>query len=160
MHSPALLWEQHDAASTSKAPAQPLLLWIDDFEPGLALYKLMFENLGFRVLTASSGADGLQLAALYRPDIVVTDYEMPQMDGEAVAVALKAMNPKTPVVMFSGSTLIPARVGRAVNAFCDKAASRDQLLATIHRLLTKKHNRGLGPRPLAAAPHSGHTTVA
>jgi CheY-like chemotaxis protein len=156
-------WDRQHSNSThmsADTTVRPTLLWIDDFEPGLALYKAMFENIGFRVFTASSGEAGVKLAAQNRPDVVVTDYEMPGMDGEAVAVAIKAINSATPVVLFSGSTLVPSRTRRVVNAFCDKAGSRDQLLGTIRHLLEKKPNRGLQPPPVAQASHDAHRTVA
>jgi CheY-like chemotaxis protein len=142
------------------AVERPLLLWIDDFVAGLALYRAMFENLGFRVLTASRGSEGLELAAAHRPDIIVTDYEMPGMDGEAVALAVKTMSPATPVVMFSGSTLVPSRVRHTVDAVCDKAGSRDQLIGVIHHLLRKKRSSSLQPPPVAPASDVGHRTVA
>src|SRR5437879_1684144 len=72
---------------------RPTLLWIDDFEPGLAVYQAMFENLGFSVLTTSSGKAGITMAALNRVDVVVTDYEMPEMNGETVAASIKAIQP-------------------------------------------------------------------
>lgn len=146
-----------------KRPAcsgRPTLLWIDDFGPGLALYRAMFENLGFNVLTASNGEAGLKLAMLNRVDVVVTDYEMPEMNGEAVAVAMKSLNPRVPVVLFSGSTLVPLRTRRVVDAFCDKAGSRDQLFVTVHRMLHKKGVRTLQPLPLARASDEGQGTVA
>jgi CheY-like chemotaxis protein len=148
------------AQTLDSQSTRPTLLWIDDFEPGLVLYREMFERLGFRVLTASSGKMGVKLASLCRVDVVVTDYEMPGMDGEAVASSVKVLNPKIPVIMFSGSTLVPIRARRVVDALCDKAGSRDQLLATIHRLLHKKGVRTLQPPPLAQASHHGHRTVA
>jgi CheY-like chemotaxis protein len=144
----------------SSQPSRPTLLWIDDFEPGLAMYKAMFENLGCRVLTASNGEAGLRVATLNRVDMVVTDYEMPGMDGEAVAAAVKAHNARIPVVLFSGSTLVPLRARRVVDACCDKAGSRDQLLNTIHRLLHKKRTRSLQPPPVTAASDHGQRTVA
>lgn len=140
--------------------ARPTLLWIDDFEPGLALYKKMFEDRGFKVLTAGSGEAGVQLAALNRIDIVVTDYEMPGMDGLAVARSIKALNPHTPVLLFSGSSLVPARARRIVDGFCDKAGSRDHLLAAIHRLMQRKRNESLQPPPAAEASDHGQRTVA
>src|SRR5215467_9929081 len=89
--------------------ARPTILWIDDFEPGLTLYKRMFEDLGFKVLTASSGEAGVDLASLNHVDVVVTDYQMPGMDGLEVATSVKALNPDTPVLLFSGSPLLPSR---------------------------------------------------
>jgi len=124
------------------------------------MYKFMFENLGFRVLTALCGEQGIRLAAVHRVDVVVTDYEMPGMNGEAVALAIKAMNPRIPVVLFSGSTLIPSRVLKVVDACCDKAGSRDQLLGALHRFLVRKGSHMLQPPPVAQASEHLERTVA
>lgn len=145
----ALVGRINDTKAFVAHSVRPKLLWIDDFEPGLTLYKKMFEDLGFDVLTASSGEKGVQLAALHNFDVVVTDYEMPRMDGLVVASSIKTLKPQTPVLLFSGSTLVPSRVRRFVDAFCDKAGSRAELLGAIRRLLQKKPSRGLQP-PLAA----------
>ena len=147
-------------ARKSKTTQRHTLLWIDDFAPGLAMYKAMFELEGFKVLTASSGVEGIRLATRNYVDVVITDYEMPEMDGEAVAAFIKSIKPFVPVLMFSGSTLISARSRRAVDAFCDKAGSRDELLATIHFLLHKKRPPLLQPPVAAPASHHGHRTVA
>jgi DNA-binding NarL/FixJ family response regulator len=112
------------------------------------------------VLTANTGEAGIELAALYPIDVVVTDYEMPGMDGLRVAVSVKALNPRTPVLLFSGSSLVPGRVRRLVDAFCDKAGPRSELLAAIHRLLQAKHSIGLQPPPERQASDHGQRTVA
>lgn len=137
---------------------RPTLLWVDDFAPALSLYKVMLEGLGFRVLTASSGRAGVRLASANRIDLVVTDYEMPEMDGEEVAAAIKALNPRIPVILFSGSALVPKRTKQVVDACCDKAAPRNQLLGAIHRLLQRED--GLQPAPVAQASDQGQRTVA
>ena len=120
--APSIVWGSSGETSVPKVDgfSRPTLLWIDDFEPGLVLYKKMFEDLGFKVLTANSGRAGVQLAALRHVDIVVTDYEMPGMDGLAVANSIKALNPRTPIVLFSGSTLVPLRSRHVVDEHCDK----------------------------------------
>jgi len=120
----------------------------------------MFEGLGFKVLTATSGKQGLKLAAENAVDVVVTDYEMPGMNGEALAMAVKAIKPRVPVVLFSGSTLVPLSARRVIDAFCDKAGSRNQLSNTIHRVLLKKGTRTLQPQPVGRASDEGHRTVA
>jgi CheY-like chemotaxis protein len=117
------------------------LLWIDDYEPGLILYKALFERLGFRVLTASTGRLGLDLLESHHVDAVITDYEMPGMDGEAVAASVKNRRPELPVLMFSGSSLIPDRARNIVDEVCDKAASREALLAAINRVLEEGRSR-------------------
>lgn len=157
------VWHSHSVSVAKRRPAcsgRPVLLWVDDFEPGLALYRSMFEGLGFRVLTAQSGKQGVKLAAENLIDVVVTDYEMPGMNGEALAVAIKAFKPRVPVVLFSGSTLVPLSTRRVIDAFCDKAGSRDQLSTTIQRVLLKKRTRALQPLPAARASDEGRRTVA
>jgi CheY-like chemotaxis protein len=163
--SPSLVWANSELLSQAKRAKtrqyqRPTLLWIDDFEPGLALYKKMFEDLGFKVLTASTGEAGIKLAALYKIDVVVTDYEMPGLDGLGVAASVKALNPRTPVLLFSGSSLVPARARRLVDGFCDKAGPRSELLAAIHRLLQTKRSQRLQPPPARQASDQGQRTVA
>jgi len=129
----------------------PTVLWIDDFEPALSLYKATMEQLGFNVLTASSGAAGLKLFMLGHVDLVVTDYEMPDLKGDAVARMLKAIDARIPIIMFSGSTAIGAHARRWLDAFCDKAGSRTHLINSIYRLLGRKHPRKLQPAPLVTS---------
>ncbi|HZQ69623.1 MAG TPA: response regulator [Terriglobales bacterium] len=145
---------------TPYVPGQKTLVWIDDYEPGLALYKLMFEMLGHRVLTASSGKLGLELVAKHVVDAVVVDYEMPGMNGYEVASALKRIRPDLPVVLFSGLTTIPAKILGVVNAYCDKAASREQLLGTIQSVLSKNPVSHLQPTSLPHASEQTQRTVA
>jgi CheY-like chemotaxis protein len=136
------------------------LLWIDDFQVGLEMYRTMFEGLGYRVLTATSGEAGLQLAGAHHIDLAVTDYEMPGMNGEDVAIALKALQPDLPIILFSGSATISARTLQVVDACCDKAGSREELLAAIHFLLQTKRPALLQPPPLSTASDHGQRTVA
>jgi CheY-like chemotaxis protein len=165
--SPSIAWSNSGLFPQSQSKshkvrhsARPTLLWIDDFEPGLMLYKRMFEDLGFKVLTASDGEAGIQLAALHPIDVVVTDYEMPGVNGLRVAASVKALNPRTPVLLFSGSSLVPGRARKVVDAFCDKAGSRSELLAAIHRLLQTKGPQRLQPPPARQASDHGQQTVA
>lgn len=140
--------------------SRPTLLWIDDYKLGLELYRAMFEGLGFKVLTATSGEEGVKLATMHVVDIVVTDYEMAGMNGEGVAAAIKSLHPEVPVVFFSGTTFVPARALRNADAFCDKAGSRNQLTSTIQRLLQKKRNHALQPPAASRASDEGRRTVA
>jgi len=140
--------------------SRPSLLWIDDYKPGLELYRAMFEKLGFQVFTASSGEEGVKLAAFNPLDVVVTDYEMPGMNGEAVASAIKAIHPDIPVVLFSGTTFVSARALRIADAFCDKAGSRIHLSSTIQRMLQKKRSLALQPSAQGGASDDRRRTVA
>jgi len=142
--------ERSKVRPSGRSTQPKTLVWIDDYEPGLHVYQALAESLGFRVLTASSGKTGLELVASHRVDAVVVDYEMPVMNGEAVAKLIKTNWPELPVILFSGSSLLPGRVKHVVDAVCDKAGSRDALLSAIQRVLaTKDHQHP--PIPVVAS---------
>ena len=122
----------------SAKKALPTLVWIDDYEPGLALYKKVYEGLGYRIHTASRVHAGLALLASRAADAVVVDYEMPEMNGGEVAATIKQQWPSLPVVLFSGSTFVPDTVKKLVDAFCDKASPREHLHSIIKAVLQKR----------------------
>ena len=60
---------------------EPLVLAVDDEAAILRLIRLELSALGFRILVASSGAEGLAAIDEHRPDLVLLDVLMPDMDG-------------------------------------------------------------------------------
>lgn len=56
---------------------------------------------GHQVVTASSAAEALALFQNGKFDLVITDYEMPVMKGDALAVAIKTLVPQQPVLMIT-----------------------------------------------------------
>lgn len=127
-------------AASDTAAHPPTLVWIDDYKPGLGVYKEIYEELGYRVFTASRGIDGLQILATCSADAVIVDYEMPEMDGGSVAISIKQRWPSMPVIMFSGCAAVPNHMANVVDAFCDKAGRREDLLIAIQTVLQKKQN--------------------
>jgi DNA-binding NtrC family response regulator len=132
---------------TSPLLRRRTLLWIDDYEPGLLVYKAVFETFGFRVLTATKGSQGLKMVGSNRIDAVVTDFEMPDMDGGIIATSIKNTHPRLPVIMFSGSCGVPDRVKQVVDAFCYKSGPRERLLAAIEGTLSNQGQTVQPPDP-------------
>src|SRR5436189_6291083 len=65
--------------------ANELILIVDDNEQNRRLARDVLEFAGFRTLEAAGGVEGLSLAAEHRPDLVLMDIRMPDMNGtEAV----------------------------------------------------------------------------
>jgi len=136
------------------------LLWIDDYEPGLMVYQAIFAKLGFRVITALRPAIGLQLASSQHVDAVITDYEMPEMNGASVAAVLKRRDPELPVILFSGTDSLLGQ-SHPADACCDKAAPLEQLLATLKRLLVHRPGRrSLQPQASRPPSEQGQRTFA
>ncbi|MEK7990800.1 MAG: response regulator [Thiotrichaceae bacterium] len=82
---------------------QATVLVIDDDASVRDLLSKHIRNLGYKVVTANNGAEGLQLAHQLKPQLITLDVMMPQMDGWAVLSELKshAQLQHIPVVMLS-----------------------------------------------------------
>jgi CheY-like chemotaxis protein len=72
------------------APQAKLVLVVDDEFDVLSVYTMLLEYNGFRVRTAGNGREALEEAAVERPDIVVSDFMMPIMDGGELCRAWRA----------------------------------------------------------------------
>jgi aryl-alcohol dehydrogenase-like predicted oxidoreductase/CheY-like chemotaxis protein len=70
--------------------AAPLVLIVDDFADALEIYGSYLTYRGYRVLTASTGADCIELARTHRPDLILLDIRMPVMTGIEALRLLRA----------------------------------------------------------------------
>ena len=81
------------------------ILYIDDDENNTRLMKRILEADGYSVLLALNGIEGLDQAKRERPDLILLDIYMPDINGHEVAQRLQGMeNTKNiPIVMISAS---------------------------------------------------------
>ncbi|RYZ57623.1 MAG: response regulator [Proteobacteria bacterium] len=70
---------------------KPIVLLIEDNEQNRYLVTFLLERSGYEVRTASSGARGIELAQRNVPGVILLDIQLPQMDGYAVARALRGI---------------------------------------------------------------------
>ena len=88
-------------------------------------------------MTAPDGLTGIAITRTHSIDIVITDFQMPGMDGSQVAELLLKEKPKLPVLICSGCPdSIPARVRYGVYNFLSKGDGPASLLAMVEKLLT------------------------
>jgi CheY-like chemotaxis protein len=79
------------AAQATQAAEPPVVLCIEDNPSNLRLIEQIFANLpGVRLVSASKGEEGLKLALEHRPKLILLDVHLPDLDGRAVLVRLKA----------------------------------------------------------------------
>src|ERR1700687_5438243 len=116
-----------------KTPSQ-IVLCIDDNHDVLECERVFLESFGYTVLTALSGDQGLELAALHSVDVVIVDYCMPEMNGQEVAIEMKRIRPQAPIIMLSGAVDVPEQALKTVDAFVAKDHLASRLLPTIAQL--------------------------
>jgi len=81
------------------------ILIVDDAETVRNVLSRMLSEWGFQVQTASDGTEALHLFADSPFGLVVTDFNMPGMDGLTLAAKIKGLSPSTPVILMSGEDL-------------------------------------------------------
>ena len=79
-----------------------LLLLVDDSRNILELLEDICEKLGHDYLTARDGKEGLDVFLNNEIDMVITDRQMPVMDGEEFTEKIKESGSEVPVVMYTG----------------------------------------------------------
>jgi len=70
--------------------AKPLILVADDEAHIVHVVSLKLRNAGYEVITAADGQEALELAQEERPDLVITDYQMPNLSGLELCAKLRA----------------------------------------------------------------------
>ena len=99
----------------SDAPvAQATLLLVDDEANILSALRRLLRPEGYRILTAESGAEGLELVAAETVDLVISDMRMPGMDGAEFLTRVRGIAPDTLRVLLTGYADIQATVA-AIN---------------------------------------------
>jgi type IV pilus assembly protein PilB len=121
---------------------------------------LQAANLGLTVLTAQDGIEAVELATRERPDIVILDVSMPDMDGFEVCRRLRA-DMKTafvPVLMLTangGEAHVTAGFGAGADDYVVKPFRREDLVARVRRMLERTYGKdAVPPTQSEAAPAS------
>jgi diguanylate cyclase (GGDEF)-like protein len=78
------------------------ILLVDDNVEYLTASRRLIERDGHEVLIAESGLDGLAILRARRVDVVLVDYHMPHMNGEAFVTELRAFDPLAQVILQTG----------------------------------------------------------
>ncbi len=119
---------------------RPLVLVVEDYQDAREMYAEYLEFAGFRVAQARNGLEALEQAFELKPDVILMDLALPQMDGWEATRRLKAdERTKTiPVVALTGHALAGHAEG-ARQAGCDTFVTKpclpDVLVTEVWRVL-------------------------
>jgi two-component system KDP operon response regulator KdpE len=127
--------------------AQPLILIADD-EPRITkLVSIALSEEGFRVVSASTGTEAIRLAEEYRPDVVLLDIVMPDLDGIEVMRQMRETR-SVPVILVTakGSTADKAKgLDFGADDYISKPFHPDEMAARVRAVL----RRSGGSTPVA-----------
>jgi CheY-like chemotaxis protein len=114
------------------------ILVVEDEEPLRACLRMLLEMEGHQVTEAGNGAEALDLFSMSHFDLVVTDFEMPVMRGNMLAVHLKQLAPSLPILMITASTMARRDAENPVDALLDKPFDVADLRGAVRTLLSAR----------------------
>ena len=118
------------------------ILAIDDDTAMTELLALLLKSHGFEITTANSGEKGIELIQQIRPDIILLDLMMPQMDGWETCKKIRKFS-KTPIIVLSALNN-PGMVASALDAGAD-----DYLIKPVPSSILIAHIKNLARRNTA-----------
>jgi CheY-like chemotaxis protein/MinD-like ATPase involved in chromosome partitioning or flagellar assembly len=130
------------------------ILIVDDDLDTLRLVGLMLQHQGYRINAASSGLQAISMVQTDKPDLILLDIMMPEMDGYEVARNLRAdQNSNTiPIIMFTAKTQVDDKVEgfeAGADDYLTKPTQPRELFAHVKAVLArgKKPSSSIPPPP-------------
>ncbi len=149
--APQTQWDrkssEHQKADAFENPApeavrRPLVLLVDDEPVTRAIAIRVIEKLGYGLIVACDGEEGLALAGIYRPELVLTDAMMPKLDGREMGRRIKgdAATASTFIVvmtsLYKDSRYKSEALGHfASDEYLTKPLAADRLQSVLQRFL-------------------------
>ncbi len=118
------------------------ILYVEDNPQNMRLVRKMLRVGGYEMLEAQDGESGFQMACDERPDLILMDINLPDIDGIAVTQRLKLMPElaQIPIIALTANAMFGDRE-RFVDAGCDgylaKPVTKNELLNTVAHFLEK-----------------------
>ena len=133
------------------------VLVVDDDPDIRELVRELLERAGYQVSSAAGGRDGLRVLYEMRPDLVLLDVSMPELDGWATLARIRDLS-EVPVIMLTARTGELEKV-RGLKAGADdyvtKPFGRQELLARVEAIL----RRGGGPPQMVPSYTDAHLSL-
>jgi two-component system, OmpR family, response regulator len=143
-------------AGMSKTQPEARLLVVEDEPNILELLSASLRLAGFEVATATGGLEALTAVQRHRPDLVVLDVMLPDLDGFDVARRLRSADTRTPVLFLTAKDATEDKVtGLTIGGddYVTKPFSLEEVIARIRAVLRRARSSGPPrPRPGCARP--------
>lgn len=147
------------------------ILIVEDEEAIARILERRLRNEGYLVDVAGEGEQALQMVFDLKPDLIMLDLTLPDIDGIIVTRELRAANVDTPIIMVTARDAIPDRVSgldAGADDYMVKPFNNDELMAHIRALLRRSAGQkqeepyyfaDMSLDPLSRLAHRGERTI-
>ncbi len=119
-----------------------IILCVDDNEQELSVLKFMLATNGYRVVSANNGQEAIGIFADIAVDLVLSDFAMPQMNGDQLVMRLKQIASHVPMILLGDPNKMGDHMHGADALLAKKNCSPQELLERIKVMSARKR----GPR--------------
>jgi two-component system cell cycle response regulator DivK len=128
------------------------ILVVEDQEDNRRILRDLLTSAGYEPIEAVTGTEGVRLARSHRPDLILMDIQLPELDGHEATRQIKAdpaLRP-IPIVVVTSYALSgdeAKAIAAGADAYVTKPFSPRQLLAKVRQLLEEHPDAAPGQRP-------------
>jgi two-component system, OmpR family, response regulator CpxR len=119
-----------------------IILCVDDNEQDLSVLKFMLATNGYRVVSANNGQEAIGIFADTAVDLVLSDFSMPQMNGDQLLRSLKQIAAHVPMILLGDPLKMGDQMHSADAVLAKKNCTPQELLDRIKIMSARKR----GPR--------------
>ena len=127
------------------------ILVVDDDQFVRSLLRAVLERQGYSVVEAENGAEGLLAYQAKPTDVVITDIQMPGMDGLEMSIKLRRAFPTARIIAMSGRKRALNMAKTLVQYTLEKPLCMEELLDTVQQLVSAAGIPGVKHSSVAAA---------
>ncbi len=129
-----------------------IILCVDDNEQELSVLKFMLATNGYRVVSANSGQEAIGIFADTTVDLVLTDFAMPQMNGDQLVGRLKQIASHVPMILLGDPHKMGDQAHGADALLAKKSCSPHELLERIKIMSARKRGPRKGSTRMSPQP--------
>ncbi|WP_300668662.1 ATPase, T2SS/T4P/T4SS family [Desulfoluna sp.] len=121
----------------------PTVLVVDDKQIELEMMSHLLKTQNYRIIKATNGTEALKMVYQAMPDLIVTDYMMPEMDGLTLIKKLKSeiTTRMIPVIMLTANEDLQSEVevlGVGADDYMTKPVNYERFIARVNRLIQRR----------------------
>lgn len=156
---------EHLAVRILHATRRPRMLVVDDEKVTRMNLDHVLGKEGYEVLTASNGAEALDLVARHRFDVILTDLKMDKVDGMTLLSQAKQIHPDTEVIIITGYATVHTAVEamkKGSYQFLAKPLKLDDIRSTVKKALARNRDKLKAAGPVlcfVGPPGTGKTSL-
>jgi len=132
-----------------------IILCVDDNEQELSVLKFMLATNGYRVVSANNGQEAIGIFADIAVDLVLTDFSMPQMNGDQLVRSLKQISSHVPMIVLGDPVKMGDHIHAADAVIAKKNCSPLELLDRIKVMSARSAALARAARAYNTQPRGG-----